>query len=48
MHEWTVRDVDQCWQTTRSPSRSCRGAHAVDVLAHPDLVKVGGNWPNAP
>jgi histidinol-phosphatase (PHP family) len=42
MHEWTVRDVDQCWKDYARALDELCAAHAVDVLAHPDLIKVAG------
>jgi histidinol-phosphatase (PHP family) len=46
MHEWTVRDWDRCWADyTRAIDELC-AANAVDVLAHPDLIKVAGHFPS--
>jgi len=41
-HEWTVRDVDQCWADYSVAIEELAAANAVDVLAHVDLVKVAG------
>ena len=42
MHEWTVRDVDQCWRDYSMALDELCASNAVDVLAHPDLIKVAG------
>jgi histidinol-phosphatase (PHP family) len=42
MREWTVRDVDQCWKDYTLALDELCAANAVDVIAHPDLVKVAG------
>ncbi len=42
MHEWTVRDVDQCWRDYALALDELCATRAVDVIAHPDLVKVAG------
>jgi histidinol-phosphatase (PHP family) len=48
MHEWTIRDVDTCWRDyTRALEELC-SANAVDVLAHPDLIKVAGYYASSP
>jgi len=44
MHEWTVRDVDQCWADYTIALEELCASHAVDVLAHPDLIKVAGYY----
>jgi histidinol-phosphatase (PHP family) len=41
-HEWTVRDVDQCWADYTVAIEELAAANAVDVLAHVDLIKVAG------
>ena len=48
MHEWTVRDVDQCWADYAHALDELCASHAVDVLAHPDLIKVAGYYANNP
>lgn len=47
-HEWTIRDIDECWKNYATALDELCGARAVDVLAHPDLIKVAGFIPNAP
>ena len=42
MNEWTLRDVDQCWKDYASALEELCALSAVDVLAHPDLIKVAG------
>jgi histidinol-phosphatase (PHP family) len=42
MHQWVVRDVDQCWKNYGRALDELCATRAVDVLAHPDLVKVAG------
>ena len=42
MHEWAVRDVDQCWADYARAIDELSSSNAVDVLAHPDLIKVAG------
>jgi histidinol-phosphatase (PHP family) len=42
MHQWTVRNVDQCWKDYARALDELCAANAVDVLAHPDLIKVAG------
>jgi histidinol-phosphatase (PHP family) len=41
-HEWTVRDVDQCWADYTIAIEELAASNSVDVLAHPDLIKVAG------
>jgi histidinol-phosphatase (PHP family) len=48
MHEWSVRDVDQCWADYSRAIEELSSAHAVDVLAHPDLIKVAGHVASNP
>jgi histidinol-phosphatase (PHP family) len=42
MREWTVRDVDRCWADYTTAMEELTASHSVDVLAHPDLIKVAG------
>ena len=42
MREWTVRDVDQAWAGYARALDELCASHSVDVLAHPDLIKVAG------
>jgi histidinol-phosphatase (PHP family) len=48
MHQWTVRDVDQCWKDYARALDELCAANAVDVLAHPDLIKVAGYLASRP
>ena len=48
MSEWTVRDVDQCWADYTIALEELCAADAVDVLAHPDLIKVAGYYASNP
>ena len=42
MAEWRTRDVDQAWADYAVALEELAAARAVDVLAHPDLIKVAG------
>ncbi|HQU25575.1 MAG TPA: histidinol-phosphatase [Acidimicrobiales bacterium] len=42
MHEWTVRDVDESWRRYAEALDELCATRSVDVLAHPDLIKVAG------
>jgi histidinol-phosphatase (PHP family) len=48
MHQWTVRDVDQCWADYAGALDELCASNAVDVLAHPDLIKVAGHFASTP
>ncbi len=48
MAEWSVRDVDTCWDAYTLALEELAASGACDVLAHPDLVKVAGHVPDAP
>ncbi len=48
MHEWTVRDVEQCWRDYARALDELCSTNAVDVLAHPDLIKVAGYYASSP
>jgi histidinol-phosphatase (PHP family) len=48
MHEWTRRDVDQCWADYAVALDELCASNAVDVLAHPDLIKVAGHNASKP
>ena len=48
MHQWDVRDVDQCWADYARALDELSSSHAVDVLAHPDLIKVAGRVASNP
>ena len=45
MVEWTTRDVDDCWRLYAESLGELAECAAVDVLAHPDLIKVAGFQP---
>lgn len=45
MNEWRLRDVDQCWADYTRALEELAASNAVDVLAHPDLIKVAGFFP---
>jgi histidinol-phosphatase (PHP family) len=42
MAEWRRRDVDQSWAEYTLALEELAAARAVDVLAHPDVIKVAG------
>lgn len=42
MKEWTVRSVDEAWHQYATRLEELAATKAVDVLAHPDLIKVAG------
>ena len=42
LHEWRTRDVDQCWADYTVALEELAATHSVDVLAHPDVIKVAG------
>jgi len=44
MREWSLRDVDQCWVDYARAIEELAASNAVDVLAHPDLIKVAGHF----
>jgi histidinol-phosphatase (PHP family) len=48
MHQWMVRDVDRCWKDYGRALDELCAAHAVDVIAHPDLIKVAGYFASNP
>jgi histidinol-phosphatase (PHP family) len=48
LNEWRVRDVDQCWTDYAVAIDELCAANAVDVLAHPDLIKVAGFIASSP
>jgi histidinol-phosphatase (PHP family) len=48
MAEWSVRDVDACWESYTLAMEELAASGACDVLAHPDLIKVAGRLPAAP
>lgn len=48
MHEWSVRDVDQCWADYTIALEELAASNSVDVLAHSDLIKVAGFVASSP
>ncbi|HUY43371.1 MAG TPA: histidinol-phosphatase [Acidimicrobiales bacterium] len=40
--EWSIRDVEKCWDDYTLALEELAATGAVDVLAHPDLIKVAG------
>ena len=48
MGEWSVREVDACWDAYAEAMEELAASGACDVLAHPDLIKVAGYVPDAP
>ena len=46
--EWSHRDVDQAWADYTIAFEELAASNAVDVLAHPDLIKVTGHWASHP
>jgi histidinol-phosphatase (PHP family) len=48
MAEWDARRVDACWDAYTEAIEELAGTATCDVLAHPDLVKVGGQVPTHP
>ena len=48
MHEWDSRPVEEVWRAYEECLVEVADSAAVDVLAHPDLVKVTGRRPADP
>lgn len=48
MAEWRTRDVETCWSDYARAIGELAASKAVDVLAHPDLIKVAGFVPENP
>ncbi len=48
LHEWTVRDVEESWRRYAEALDELCATRSVDVLAHPDLIKVAGYRASAP
>lgn len=46
--EWGRRGVEEAWSAYTEALEELAASGVCDVLAHPDLVKVGGHWPGAP
>ncbi|HET8990886.1 MAG TPA: histidinol-phosphatase [Acidimicrobiales bacterium] len=48
LHEWSVRDVEESWRRYAEALDELCATRSVDVLAHPDLIKVAGYRTTAP
>lgn len=48
MNEWSVRDVDSCWDAYCDAIEELAESRTCDVMAHPDLIKVAGHRPRHP
>lgn len=48
MAEWSVREVDSCWDAYTTALEELAATRACDVLAHPDVIKVAGHRPGQP
>ncbi|HVB18795.1 MAG TPA: histidinol-phosphatase [Acidimicrobiales bacterium] len=48
MGEWSIRDVEKCWDDYTVALEELAATGAVDVLAHPDLIKVAGHVAASP
>ena len=48
MAEWSVRQVDACWEAYTEALEELAASGTCDVLAHPDLIKAAGYVPDAP
>ena len=48
MAEWSVRDVDECWDAYTDAFAELAATRACDVFAHPDLIKVAAHRPEHP
>ncbi|MGP0031111.1 MAG: PHP domain-containing protein [Acidimicrobiales bacterium] len=48
MGEWSVRQVDACWEAYTVALEELAASGSCDVLAHPDLIKVAGHRPDSP
>jgi histidinol-phosphatase (PHP family) len=46
MHEWTLRSHETAWRDYAKAVDELAQTHSVDVLAHPDLIKVAGFYAN--
>jgi len=45
---WDSRDVEACWDAYTEAIEELAATRAIDVLAHPDLIKVAGRIPSNP
>ena len=48
MGAWEAATVDACWDAYTSALEELAATQVIDVLAHPDLIKVAGNVPSNP
>lgn len=48
MAEWATRHVDEAWGHYATALGELAASRSVDVLAHPDLIKVAGYVPDSP
>ncbi len=48
MREWSVRDVDSCWDAYADAIEELAVSEACDVIAHPDLIKAAGHQRSSP
>lgn len=48
MAQWDARSVDQAFDEYTEAMEELAATRSVDVLAHPDLIKVSGRRPDAP
>ena len=48
MAQWSIRDVESCWDQYASAMEELAASGAADVLAHPDLIKVTGRVAASP
>ncbi len=48
MNEWRTRDVDQSWRDYALALEELAATRCVDVLAHPDVIKVAGYYASQP
>jgi histidinol-phosphatase (PHP family) len=48
MAEWDTRRIDTCWDLYCEALEELAATRSVDVLAHPDLIKVAGRIPAHP
>lgn len=48
MGEWTTFGIEEAWESYTTALEELADSNAVDVLAHPDLVKIAGHFPEIP
>jgi histidinol-phosphatase (PHP family) len=46
--QWSTRDVESCWSDYARAIGELAATKSVDVLAHPDVIKLNGNLPASP